>query len=70
MMSSGFCFPSAPIPAIPAIYAGENGEGIFFDPEEEMSTEESGYIKPLSQILTSSEDISIVKSKPILKLVE
>lgn len=68
-------FITAPIKAILAVYAEENGEGIFFDAEEDDGSDQ---IAPLKSIegtaeLISEEVISterIAKQKPILKLVE
>lgn len=73
----------APIKAILAVYAEENGEGIFFDAEEDMGDEEaegatSGNILKLQSIEggmsaeSFMQDIlpGTVKSKPALKLVE
>ncbi|EKD69768.1 MAG: Stringent starvation protein B [uncultured bacterium] len=67
---------TAPIKAILAIYAEENGEGIFFDAEEDDG--ESGMVQlkaidntaadTLQQNIASVE--SAAKSKPFLKLVE
>ena len=54
----------APINAILAIYAEENGEGLFFDAEDDDVPSES--IK--SESIKTSEPI--VKSKPFLTLVE
>lgn len=75
----------APIKAILAIYAEENGEGIFFDAEEEMGDEEAedatnGNILKLQSIEGGMSAESFMqdmlpnagaeKSKPALKLVE
>ncbi len=73
---------AAPIKAVLAIYAEENGEGLFFDAEEEVSG--SSVITPLKGIegssnapldpnLPSSGEAIIPppkKNKPILKLIE
>jgi stringent starvation protein B len=66
---------SAPVKSILAIYAEENGEGIFFDAEEETgdvvqlkSIEGSMTTPTLESEITASEPV--VKSKPFLKLVE
>jgi stringent starvation protein B len=66
---------SAPIKAVLAIYAEENGEGIFFDAEEGATDEGIAEETKLSVIDESLEQqattvASIGKSKPILKLVE
>lgn len=76
---------SAPIKAVLAIYAEENGEGIFFDAEDEGDDEPSDIpsITPLKKIdggirdnytldASEAEIISDAKpkAKPILKLVE
>jgi stringent starvation protein B len=72
---------SAPIKAVLAIYAEENGEGIFFDAEEDdgdgaTSTEPMVQLKGLdnhSLGLSDRIDVSskpVSKSKPYLKLVE
>jgi stringent starvation protein B len=71
---------SAPIKGILAIYAEENGEGIFFDAEDDVDTESDG-IMQLKGIDGSGgmdalerqsglAESSISKSKPFLKLVE
>jgi stringent starvation protein B len=73
-------FISAPIKAILAVYAEENGEGIFFDAEEE-SEEESTEVVQLRSIDGTSgidslerqaetSDLPPIKAKPFLKLVE
>jgi len=75
---------AAPIKAILAVYAEENGEGIFFDAEEDDETDSMVYLKEVDspsadlpsidalngeqQHLSTSEPVS--KSKPFLKLVE
>jgi stringent starvation protein B len=71
---------SAPINAILAIYAEENGEGIFFDADEEndlVGGEEMVQLKSVDGL--SARDMSgqeaiasdaTVKPKPFLKLVE
>ncbi len=72
---------SAPINAILAVYAEENGEGIFFDAEEEGSIQggEGKSTIPLKGIdsMTAAETLEnvdapqpIIKSKPFLTLVE
>jgi stringent starvation protein B len=77
---------SAPITSILSIYAEENGEGLFFDPEEgngedsEDGEERSGAgndssssIIRLREVEDTGSSVSsgpIKKSKPILKLVE
>lgn len=69
----------APIAAVLAIYAEENGEGIFFDAENETSTVESsddvvqlrtidGYVTEAFEQGIINE--SVAKPKPILTLVE
>lgn len=70
---------SAPIKAILAIYAEENGEGIFFDSEDDSGMDSSDVV-PLRSIDNMvfdnhmQQDIEAVKStsksKPFLKLVE
>lgn len=72
---------SAPIKAILAVYAEENGEGIFFDAEEEG--DDSDEVTPLKKIegcgadrfplensLDQSGTANVAKTKPFLKLVE
>ena len=74
---------SAPIKAILAVYAEENGEGIFFDADEDDGSTQDGVVAPLKGIETN--DVSSFeqepnqietrvksqsKSKPFLKLVE
>lgn len=76
---------SAPIKAILAIYAEENGEGIFFDAEEDNDGSEGaseevvslrgidgtgGVDVDLMEHQGISGESSAVKAKPILKLVE
>ncbi|VVC76363.1 Stringent starvation protein B [Aquicella siphonis] len=75
---------SAPIKAVLAIYAEENGEGIFFDAEEDgegdNAVEEMVSLKGidgtggvdmgLMEHQAGSGEPATVKSKPILKLVE
>jgi stringent starvation protein B len=71
---------SAPIKAILAIYAEENGEGIFFDAEDDTDSgsedvvplkgiDGSAGIDSLNQQTSSSESLAN-KAKPFLKLVE
>lgn len=70
---------AAPIKAILAIYAEENGEGIFFDAEEDTETSDGeeevvhlkgidGFAPEIGREINPSE--ASVKSKPFLKLVE
>lgn len=71
---------SVPVKAILAVYAEENGEGIFFDAEDDQGTNStSEEVRPLSGIDGSlvesiEEDVQAdkrkVKGKPFLKLVE
>src|SRR5204862_6275917 len=73
---------SAPIKAILAIYAEENGEGIFFDADEEADNADSdtGEVVTLKGIDGSTgidsldrqnmSDVAETKPKPFLKLVE
>lgn len=69
---------SAPINGVLAVYAEENGEGIFFDAEEEGEsggTEEIVQLKgiegtPPPEILSHEVGEKVAKSKPFLKLVE
>ncbi len=72
---------SAPIKAVLAIYAEENGEGIFFDAEEESGgTDDIIQLKGIEgtasldrlddQQAPSGETPTNNKSKPVLKLVE
>ena len=80
-------FISAPLKAVLAIYAEENGEGIFFDLEDEGSIEtsstadgdnsifklrtvESGPIDSTEQQLLDITPQPLIKSKPVLKLVD
>lgn len=60
---------SAPINAVLAIYAEENGEGLFFDADEEDSSSAmlSATSMPLSH--ESKAEVS-AKAKPFLTLVE
>jgi stringent starvation protein B len=72
---------SAPIKAILAVYAEENGEGIFFDAEEDGDAEEPiTEVAPLRKIdggidgIVMEADPSMIpgeaRAKPFLKLVE
>jgi len=72
---------SAPIKAVLAVYAEENGEGIFFDAEEEgdggtdsvmpiKSTDNRLTAEPLKQEIIDVPVQPPVKSKPFLTLVE
>lgn len=68
---------SAPIKSVMAIYAEENGEGIFFDAEEDEEGEGKSVLrlkeveKSSSQGSSDSVNVGMVnKSKPVLKLVE
>jgi stringent starvation protein B len=76
-------FISAPIKAILAVYAEENGEGIFFDGEEDTSGHISIEAAPEQAIqlksIENSNNASVagqqssqssIKTKPDLKLVE
>lgn len=69
---------SAPIGAILSVYAEENGEGIFFDGEEdEAEGSELPMLTPVNSVdsapspeaaLTARD--AVAKSRPVLKLVE
>lgn len=70
---------AAPIKAILAIYAEENGEGIFFDAEEDSDISDGddevvhlkgidGFAPDIRRDLTG--EAASAKSKPFLKLVE
>jgi stringent starvation protein B len=66
---------SAPVKGILAIYAEENGEGIFFDAEEDTGDDEITALKSIESSVGNSlpPDIAsseIIKQKPVLKLVE
>ena len=72
---------TAPIKAVLAIYAEENGEGLFFDAEEEDGDEASeglAVLKGIDGTINSgaigkevnSSEAATAKSKPFLKLVE
>lgn len=73
---------SAPVKAVLAVYAEENGEGIFFDAEEDdgdvsgttgmVAFKKDGMdIDNLESSLEQSMNpIPLVKNKPVLKLVE
>lgn len=69
---------SAPIKAVSAVYAEENGEGIFFDAEEDSSGSEVVSLKgvdttetpPLGHHDINKNVVSSPKTKPFLKLVE
>lgn len=70
---------SAPIKGVLAVYAEENGEGIFFDAEEDMGDEDEGVVQ-LKSIEGFAGDANFEqeigdmeipeRSKPFLKLVE
>ena len=67
---------SAPIGAILAVYAEENGEGIFFDADESDTGSETVQLKGIDGLATTdsaAKDIILTeaqKGKPVLKLVE
>lgn len=70
---------SAPIKAALAIYAEENGEGIFFDADDEDANEEVVQLRSIDGTGTDTQGIgnpeksssdTMPKTKPILKLVE
>lgn len=72
---------SAPINAILAVYAEENGEGIFFDADEGDTQANVSEVVKLQGIdgstgidtlehQVNATDATVVKAKPILKLVE
>lgn len=68
---------SAPIKAILAIYAEENGEGIFFDAEDDDGGDEVVQLKGIDgadiQSIEKQDNPpseSVPKTKPFLKLVE
>lgn len=69
----------APIAAVLAIYAEENGEGIFFDAENETGTVEGAddvvQLRTIDGFVTEALEQGILgdtvaKPKPVLKLVE
>ena len=75
---------SAPMIAINAVYAEENGEGVFFDGEENeedeigggvhlRGIESSANLSALSQDTSSShgaETLAVAREKPVLRLIE
>lgn len=76
---------SAPVSAIMAVYAEENGEGLFLDAEEDESAEHAETVKSMRSQLRSIEGtsaesidglpvdatlINAARPKPVLKLVE
>ena len=62
---------SVPIKAILAIYAEENGQGMFFDNEEEDTTGISGWTEEGSAITQQTESSTNDKKKPShLRLVD
>ena len=72
-------FISAPVKAVLAVYAEENGEGLFFDAEEDNEADEpenSDFKKIDELALGSGSEPELVstetatKAKPFLKLVE
>lgn len=65
---------SAPIKGILAIYAEENGEGLFFDAEED-DADQGVQLKSIDGSFSGVESAdasaeTMTRSKPILKLVE
>jgi len=71
----------APINAIHALYAEENGEGIFFDGEEEGADESVARLVPLKSVEVDRSTVQSLetnmtaadvtgKCKPVLRLVE
>lgn len=68
----------APINAILAVYAEENGEGLFFDADEDVGGElgEAGIkLQTIEGSLSEAVDMDIVseasqKARPVLRLVE
>lgn len=77
-------FISAPVSAILAVYAEENGEGLFLDAEEDeaegdVTTKnkrshlvgiDGTSAEPLDGLSVDAPVITAVKAKPVLKLVE
>lgn len=69
---------SAPIKAILAVYAEENGEGIFFDAEEDDGTDGVVQLRGIDGFATTDSleqgippsETTVAKAKPFLKLVE
>jgi stringent starvation protein B len=75
---------TAPVNAILAVYAEENGEGLFLDAEEESENDNTAAAKPRSHLRgidgSNAEPLegysmdapmpNITKQKPFLKLVE
>jgi len=66
---------SAPIKAVMAIYAEENGEGIFFDAEEDDGSDDIVSLKSIEGMSDNTLDAELTKmtsakTKPFLKLVE
>lgn len=70
---------SAPINAILAIYAEENGEGLFFDGEEEEASSPVAAspvkLQSIEGSMATAEDVlsnpsNVTKAKPFLTLVE
>jgi len=49
---------SVPIKSVLAVYAEENGEGIFFDAEEEVPREEKAMIKEIKNGISSNAKVS------------
>jgi stringent starvation protein B len=62
----------APINAILAVYAEENGEGLFFDAEDDAldSVATPASMMTLNSETKASEVVATTKSKPFLTLVE
>jgi stringent starvation protein B len=67
---------SVPVKAILALYAEENGEGVFFDGEQDDYSDEvvpsnaqNGLI-PKQDAEQARVNVGVAKSKPILKLIE
>lgn len=57
-----------PLAALLGIYARENGQGLFFDPEEYASIENSE--APLASNTTETSEPETIKKKPTLRILD
>jgi len=57
-----------PLAALLGIYARENGQGLFFDPDEYANVETTE--KPLESETTKSSETEVPKKKPSLRILD
>ncbi|WP_173911471.1 ClpXP protease specificity-enhancing factor [Acinetobacter sp. Marseille-Q1618] len=55
-----------PINAVLGLYARENGQGLFFDPEEYANVENTAETSPAD----TTEDVETAKKKPSLRILD